>query len=175
MKKTMSLLLIVFAGLQATAEGFDRDACLAEEFEKLNSVVGMSQAGKMYEAEAICAAKQESSLIPELIRGNTEDIICGEIDPYAVGDACVVYTTDKTTGKKLGLVYDDYDWIALHIPEPDSTDDWIGEEFEASTCELIKDPNAISELKSLNGNSEYFFVNCYAYDFNWFYRLIDEL
>ena len=105
--------------------------------------------------------------VPSVITGTAEDIVCGEMDPFAVGDACIVYTTDEATGMKLGLVYDDYDWAIVHVPETDSVGDLVGDRFEASTCEKIYDRDQISVLKDFN--SEYFYVNCYTYDFNWLY------
>ena len=89
------------------------------------------------------------------------------MDPFAVGDVCVVFTTDEKTGMKLGLVYDDYDWMMVNVPEPDSAEDMIGDRFEASTCEKIYNRNQIEVLKDFE--SGYFYVNCYAYDFNWLY------
>jgi hypothetical protein len=172
MKMLVSSVLAAFS-FAGMASDFDLQQCLNSEMEKLGKVSGMSQAGKMYQAEANCKAQKKQALIPNLIRGFANDIVCGEIDPYAVGDACIVYTTDRTTGKRLGLVYNDYDFATIHIPEPDSIDDWIDEEFEASTCELIEDPNKISELKELDPS--YIYIHCYVYDFNWYYMPIDEL
>jgi len=170
--KYFAVLFLTFFSLQGLATEFDRNACLAEEFENLRGLVGVSQAGRMYRAEAACALKQKQESVPELIRGFTNDIVCGEMDPFVVGDVCVLYTTDLRTGKSFGLVYSDYDWARLHIPEPDSIGDWIGEEFEASSCELIADKDELRVLKGFRSGYEY--LSCYVYEFNWFYRLIDE-
>lgn len=105
--------------------------------------------------------------IPSVITGTLEDVFCGEMDPFAVGDVCVVFTTDEATGMKLGLVYDDYDWGYIHVPETDSAEDMVGDRFQASTCEKIHDRNQIGELKNYNG--DYFYVRCYVYDFSWLY------
>ena len=48
-----------------------------------------------------------SADIPNAISGSVTDINCSEIDPF-IGDQCVVYTTDKNTGKKYGLIFDNY-------------------------------------------------------------------
>lgn len=99
--------------------------------------------------------------------GTIEDVMCGEINPYIIGDACIVYTTDEDTGSKLGLVYGDYDWLERFVPSDSSIDDMVGDRFQAKDCRQLRSSSEIRELKKLN--SEYFYLTCDIEGFKYFY------
>lgn len=115
------------------------------------------------------AANALSLEVPTSIVGTAEDVLCGEIDPFAVGDACVVFTTDEETGIKFGLLYHDYDWIEAHVPDTDDSTDMIGDRFVASSCTKMFDRNKINELRDYK--SDYFYIDCTepAETFSWVY------
>ena len=95
---------------------------------------------------------------PQSITGTVEDALCGEMDPFIVGDACIVYTTDEKTGVKLGLVYPDSDWSIARVPEIDSETDTVGDRFFATSCKAITDAETIRALKDFG--EDYFYLDC---------------
>jgi hypothetical protein len=42
--------------------------------------------------------------IPMKIYGNVEQIYCGEMDPFQVGDVCVLFIQDKMNNKVWGRI-----------------------------------------------------------------------
>lgn len=99
------------------------------------------------------------------IKGTIDDVFCGEVDPFAVGDACLVLTTDTETGNKLGLVYRDFDWSYNFIPANEDATTAIGKEFTADLCSTIPNIDIIRELKEFN--SEYFYLECNVFGFSF--------
>jgi len=99
------------------------------------------------------------------IEGTVVDVVCSEMDPFAVGDACVVFAEVDATGAKRGLVYNDYDWSFLHVAEPDSATDTVGDQFIAAGCEKIYDMSVVNVLKDYN--SSYFYLSCDVSSFSW--------
>lgn len=112
----------------------------------------------------IFAQNAFSANLPNTISGPAEDIYCSEIDPF-IGDQCVVYTTDKKTGHKYGLIFNDYIWASVHISSSQTINDFIGDDFTVEFCDAIYDKDLISEHKSLN--KDYFYLSCNEDLFFW--------
>ncbi len=105
-----------------------------------------------------------SANIPNTISGPLKDVYCSEVDPF-IGDQCIIYTTDIVTGKKFGLVFEDYTWAMMHIPTNKTMNDYTNELFEVEFCDPLYDRDLILEYKRIN--SDYFYVTCNENLFSW--------
>lgn len=100
------------------------------------------------------------------IYGRIQNVFCGEMDPFAVGDACVVFVKEFSTNKKLGLVYRDYDWMEQFLPMDQEMDFPIGNEVNVHYCEKIGNRAEVQTLKDYD--SEYFYLNCSVDGFSFY-------
>ncbi len=57
------------------------------------------------ECDTFCGTPDPDCASPSLFAATVEQVICGEIDPYEVGDACVVYASTYE-GVRYGFVTD---------------------------------------------------------------------
>lgn len=97
----------------------------------------------------------------DMIEATVDDIVCAEINPFIIGDACILFSTEISTGNKLGLVYPDYDLFDVaeeagyfYLDRGDAN----GTVFTATNCSYFTSGEDISELKSYN--SQYFYLSC---------------
>lgn len=96
--------------------------------------------------------------------GTVTDAFCGEIDPFAIGDACLVFVKENASGRLYGLHYHDYDFMSVVLEDQSDMSDLVGKEVEAYSCDFFEDSNAIYALKRFNSRA--FYYDCYVYDFN---------
>ncbi len=94
----------------------------------------------------------------ETIHGHIDYVVCAEFDPFAVGDACVVFITDAKTNNKVGLKYYDYDWSMIYLPIDATEDIHNGKSIAITACEKIYDHNSIEVLKDFD--DAYFYLDC---------------
>ena len=107
--------------------------------------------------------------VPSSIVGTMDDVYCGEMDPALVGDACIVFTKDESTGVNFGLVYPDYEWMSAHVPDTDSETDLIGDRFVASFCSKIYNKDKIGVLRDFKAGTYYLDCDFPAETFSWLY------
>ena len=94
----------------------------------------------------------------QVMNGTIDEVICAEMDPFVVGDVCIVFSTDLQSGSSVGLVYRDYDFAYQYLNNLMDWDEFVGREFSADYCEHLTNFNEIGVLKSFNPN--YFYLNC---------------
>ena len=99
------------------------------------------------------------------VKATINEVVCGEMDPFVIGDACILFSTDNETGNKIGLVYSDYDWAYEHASDLNNYDVLNGRSFKADNCETFKNYDAIRELKDYN--SDYFYLSCNIFGFSF--------
>jgi hypothetical protein len=105
------------------------------------------------------------SLKAEVVEGTINDVICAEINPFVIGDACILFSTDKNTGNKVGLVYSDYTWAYEYASESNDWSVFTGRTFSASSCDTFTSYDEIRELKEYN--AEYFYYRCNIFGFKF--------
>ncbi len=99
------------------------------------------------------------------IHGQVDYAFCGEMDPYEVGDACVVFVTEYETNKKFGLLYNDYDWAQKFLADSDGDEDALnGDSVFVKYCSKIYISNQIDVLKDHDPN--YFYLDCHVDGFS---------
>ena len=86
------------------------------------------------------------------LSGYIDDAFCGEMDPFVVGDVCIVFINQNNT--KLGFLMDYDEFLSNHNP-----DDLIGETilFEKNNISKIRNPHIIDTLRKYDDN--YFYVD----------------
>lgn len=87
------------------------------------------------------------------ISGTVDEVFCGEMDPFAVGDTCLMFVTTNEN-KKFGLNFDFDSWLNVFVDDGSLQ----GKTITAENCEKINDSNVINSLKDYN--SSYFYMNC---------------
>ena len=96
-----------------------------------------------------------------------DDIWCGEMDPFAIGDVCVVFVTKEKGNSKLGILFD----FDAFLEENDEYEIMIGRKatINSATYSKIRDREIIDILKRFD--SSYFYLQ--ASDFGESIVLID--
>jgi hypothetical protein len=92
------------------------------------------------------------------VTGTIDDLFCGEMDPFVIGDSCVLFITEDKTNDKLAFVYSDYDlWDVI-----DTMADEVGKttgmhiEIDMNYQEKFYNKNAIHVLKDYDSRYFYF-------------------
>jgi hypothetical protein len=87
-------------------------------------------------------------------KATVDDAFCGEIDPFVVGDACIVQLS-TSKGSKIALVFPDYE---LEEKIGDSAETLNGQivDVDFSLAEKIYDYDVIHVLKSMG--KKYFYM-----------------
>ena len=84
-----------------------------------------------------------------------DDVLCGEIDPFIIGDACIIYLTRLEDQKKMAVLFDiDEVWNSLG----ESIDGFTGKRVLVNPRYFSKiyNPAQIEELRQMD--SKYFYL-----------------
>lgn len=92
-------------------------------------------------------------------RGEIESIICGEVDPIHIGDACILFTDSKVSDNKIAIVMDLDEFFAVYTQSKiGNLTSLIGKEIiiDNTVLNLYKNTEKIRTLKEID--SRYFYV-----------------
>lgn len=87
------------------------------------------------------------------IYGTIDNIFCGEMDPFVVGDTCITFITTENK-KKVALNFNFDEWLNSYS-EDESL--W-GRTISVNHCEKITEAEVVRVLKDYD--SSYFYLNC---------------
>jgi hypothetical protein len=91
---------------------------------------------------------------------DVDSVFCGEMDPFAIGDICVVFTTSQKGKKKIAILVDMYEYLSTY------------QEGELDGQSVIVD---LSSTDKIYGSKKLYSLNRYDNNYHYLDGIVDSL